>query len=41
MWSFITFVDETNPYVILSDGAAVWWDTYEEEAMQILDTLEF
>ena len=41
MWSFIIFTDEAIPYVIRSDGAGVWWEEYGQEAMKILDSIQF
>lgn len=41
MWSFIIFTDESIPYVIRSDGASAWWEEYGQEAMKILDSIQF
>ncbi len=42
LWSFISFpTDETNPYVILNQGAEKWKKAYREQIMEILNTLKF
>lgn len=40
VWTFIALTGEAQrDYVILNDGAGVWWSEYGDEAMAILDTL--
>lgn len=42
VWSFIIIDnggDGTDSYVILNEGADLWWDKYGDEAMKILQTV--
>lgn len=41
VWDFICFIGTPGPgrYVILHTGVHQWWAAYEDEAMQILNTL--
>ncbi|MEE1030990.1 MAG: hypothetical protein U0L12_02490 [Ruminococcus sp.] len=41
VWDFISFRDSYENYAILNDGADAWWDSYRDEAMEILETIEF
>lgn len=38
-WDFIALKDTPGDYVILNDGANVWWETYGEKAMEILQSI--
>ncbi len=39
VWDFISLIGTPGKYVIMNEGADVWWDEYGDEAMQILGTL--
>lgn len=40
VWDFISFIDTQGRYVVLNEGADVWWDVYGEEVMSILATVQ-
>ncbi len=40
LWYYIALTGVSGDYVVINDGADVWWDEYGEEAMQILSTLK-
>ena len=41
LWEYICFVEDMpGSYVALNAGAEKWWNTYGEEAMEILSTLK-
>lgn len=40
-WNFISFQEEKEGIVALTDGADEWWDEYGGQAMEILNTLSF
>ena len=42
VWNYIVFDyndADGNSYVILNEGADIWWDKYGDDAMKILDTV--
>lgn len=40
LWQYICFADTPGSYVAINDGAEKWWNTYGEEAMEILSTVK-
>ena len=40
VWDFISLENTPGSYVVMNEGADVWWSAYGEEAMQILSTLK-
>lgn len=40
VWDFISFIDTQEHFVVLNEGAEVWWDVYGEEVMSILATVQ-
>ena len=40
VWNFISLIDTQGHYVVLNEGADVWWDMYGEDAMSILATVK-
>lgn len=39
VWNFISLIGTPGKYVVMNNGADVWWNEYGNEAMQILGTL--
>lgn len=41
LWDYISFFNDSDTgfFVVMNEGAEAWWDTYKNEAMQILSTL--
>lgn len=39
IWSFIAIRDLPGDYVVIAENVGGWWDTYGEQAMDILDSL--
>lgn len=40
LWHYILFTDTPGDYVILNQGAELWWEEYENEAMKILNSVK-
>ena len=40
VWDFISFIDTQGHFVVLNEGAEVWWNVYGEEVMSILATVQ-
>lgn len=40
LWDYISFIGTPGSYVAINDGAEKWWNTYGEEAMEILSTVK-
>ena len=41
LWHYIRLNDTCGCYVVLNEGAEIWWDLYEKEGMKILKSFEF
>lgn len=40
VWDYICLADTQGRYVVMNEGASVWWDEYGDEAMDILSTVK-
>ena len=40
LWDFISLIGMPGKYVIMNQGAEVWWDEYGVEAMEILESMK-